>query len=499
MSKENGDSNLSSSLMVLCERLYKEQRSPLSSVSSYQEQYLAETKFISDISNQNDGLVVLSIYFVLFCLVGFAYISSLRYRIQTCRDASASIDLDKQLKIYVYVLPILVYMVLHNISAAKRISQIKCDVCIFGLISGLIVSLYKGPTTRAIKVTVWSNQTKRCAVWIASTSQSLKKVQALIGEALSVQPMGRICFYQEGVHFYARDLSMPFSSLLANELIRRDFFGFSCAACHVCIQSPEAYDDVQALLSDTDAGSGQSPGPGRPSMLRSVSRVFKIKRGDSSSSFNGSENHQGEKGSPGKKGASSWMRFGRNNQKKISEAQDAGYDSDGTNASNITPGTIPRKTSGKFSDAAAVQSPPEREILHIAPQPKKHQIEAYVDAILRDPTMNLPGVPDKLEKKVYSIAINMALRACLKGIFSVNGKMVMGHHIEIEIREGKMPALPTQVAGTELSSVEELVDELLKEEMINITWLPDKVINCFPPFFLPGYAHPNSLFVLHPV
>jgi hypothetical protein len=109
-----------------------------------------------------------------------------------------------------------------------------------------------------------------------------------------------------------------------------------------------------------------------------------------------------------------------------------------------------------------------------APKPRKDQIEAYVDAILRDPSMNLPGLPDKIEKKIYTIGISLALTACLKVIFSANGKNVLGHHIELEVLKGPVPAPPSRCKGGELAKIEKLVDELLKEEMINISWLPDK-------------------------
>jgi hypothetical protein len=88
--------------------------------------------------------------------------------------------------------------------------------------------------------------------------------------------------------------------------------------------------------------------------------------------------------------------------------------------------------------------------------------------------MNLPGLPDKIEKKIYTIGISMALTACLKVIFSANGKNVLGHHVELEILQGPVPAPPSRCKGGELAKIEMLVDELLKEEMINISWLPDK-------------------------
>ena len=120
-----------------------------------------------------------------------------------------------------------------------------------------------------------------------------------------------------------------------------------------------------------------------------------------------------------------------------------------------------------------VKAAPRREVLFAPPEPRKEQVEAYVDAILRDPSMNLKGIPDNIEKTIYTIGITMALSACYKVIFSVNGKMILGHHVELEIKEGKVPSPPSRIIGDQLNRIEELVDELLLEELINITWLPD--------------------------
>lgn len=108
------------------------------------------------------------------------------------------------------------------------------------------------------------------------------------------------------------------------------------------------------------------------------------------------------------------------------------------------------------------------------PKPRREQVDIYVDAILNDPRMNIQGIPDKIERKIYTLAISMALQQCLKLLFTVNGKAILGHHVEIEMRPGRMPPLPPN-PEFEQGAVMRLVEELLKEKMINLSWLHDSI------------------------
>ena len=440
---------------------------------------------------------------VLFCVVGYIFVSALRFRIQLCRDPELSLTLDQQLSTYVYALPVLAYMVTRNATATAAVA-VRGDLCVFGLVSGLIIALYKEPTAHSLRLTVWLGHAKRCVIWVPSRSTSLGKVRSEIAKALNVEQASRIRLVSSDgrERLSASDDSKSLGSILdeqegeedesGEELPRahqHDFFGFKCAAIHVFVGDVGAAST--SLVSVSMDGSHLDDDEGeQASKKRSVlSRVFskghkhhhQIRRSVSAEEVVTSNG--------GDVVVTPSKRFGWASGPRQATTPKGGLARSATtplppplpNTPVPAPASVSAPVSAPTPTPVPVPAPvpvPHRthKFLHEAPKPRKEQVERYVDVILADPKMNLQGIPDSIEKKIYTMAISMALSGCMRAIFSVNGKMLLGHHVEVEIRTSDAPPEKPQAlgVGSYQQDIELLVDELLKESMINITWLPDQ-------------------------
>lgn len=202
---------------------------------------------IFSLYSDRSSWIVTVIYFMLFCLVGFAYVASLRQQIQRSRHPFEGIDLDKRLSLYVYALPVLCYTLMGSL-LHKGFGKSKCDMCMLGLVSGLAIALYKKPASHAFKLVVWVHY-QRLQLWVASPRESLRTVQERIAEALGVLDVSRVCFNTQAAHEYAADLSSPLFSLFGDDpIMQHDFFGFPVLTCHVSVQTLEAYQQQHAAL-----------------------------------------------------------------------------------------------------------------------------------------------------------------------------------------------------------------------------------------------------------
>lgn len=499
---------------------------------------------------------------IIFSAAGVLYIEALRVRLQAVRDARLALHADKRFSAYVYALPVLAYMVVTSAALFRGMSHEKCELCMFGLISSLLLALYRTPTSRAAKLIVWENATERCCVWLPSASCTLSTAQQRIADAMDVKPASRIRFCwgdaAEGEDLAADlDLSQSVMPLFISQVGQSpltDFFGFPVTVCQISVaEGTEMATSAPAAVAGGGALAAGDGSPGRggrstprksvykqpqvpstptepeikPSMLsklfpssRKKTREARVAvaRGAVESSGHSvdkdtprdSESSSLDTSTPAKatrkwpfllKSRSTPSKTGEitaadssskdaiqglspppsptpSSSRKLSLRRSSSTPSLSSKCASISPShaTNSNITSlGVSASGGSAIDTETRTLLHTAPKPRKEQIEAYVDAILRDPTMNLAGIPDNIEKKIYTIGISLALTACLKVIFAANGKTILGHHVELEVRpQPKFPVPPTRATGSELRKIEKLVDELLKEEMINLKWLPDR-------------------------
>lgn len=105
---------------------------------------------------------------------------------------------------------------------------------------------------------------------------------------------------------------------------------------------------------------------------------------------------------------------------------------------------------------------------------RESTIDQYVKNIMQNPKLNIQGIPDKIEQHIYRFTVKLTLDSILYWISSLQGKLVLGHRIELEYVQGsEVPAFSTPSLNHE--ALHSFVTSLLKEESINISWLPDEI------------------------
>jgi hypothetical protein len=101
-------------------------------------------------------------------------------------------------------------------------------------------------------------------------------------------------------------------------------------------------------------------------------------------------------------------------------------------------------------------------------------VDAYVKKILQNPSLNIYGIPDNIEEHIYKFTVKLTLDAILYWISSLNGLEILGHQIELDYVIGQnIPEFST--TSLNHKALDTFVSSLLKEEKINIVWLPDAV------------------------
>ncbi len=105
-------------------------------------------------------------------------------------------------------------------------------------------------------------------------------------------------------------------------------------------------------------------------------------------------------------------------------------------------------------------------------------VEQYISLILSDTDMNIRELPDRLERQIYSFAIQMALDACVRAVYGgLHNMKLLGHRLEVELIPGTEPlSLSLPIGGRiDRRALQDIVQVLLDEKMVNISWLPDRV------------------------
>ena len=103
-----------------------------------------------------------------------------------------------------------------------------------------------------------------------------------------------------------------------------------------------------------------------------------------------------------------------------------------------------QRTSALLPPTAAVANRPLKSIK--ASRALQRDVEELVKACLRDPGINLIGVPDFLEKQVYRATIQLTLEALYNGLESIHGKELLGHVFVVQRRSRRRMRIQRDIA-----------------------------------------------------
>jgi hypothetical protein len=105
-------------------------------------------------------------------------------------------------------------------------------------------------------------------------------------------------------------------------------------------------------------------------------------------------------------------------------------------------------------------------------QARPDLINKVVDSILNDNELNISWLPDSLERQVYIYIIKKAMDAVYQGVAHLHGMNILGHHIELELFEGKIPQNPRE--GLNFENLHIIVKKLLSNPVIakNLWFIP---------------------------
>ena len=107
------------------------------------------------------------------------------------------------------------------------------------------------------------------------------------------------------------------------------------------------------------------------------------------------------------------------------------------------------------------------------------EVDALVDEILRDPTMNLPTVPDYIERQLYRSTIIMTMNTVYETLGQMHGEKFLGHRIHLErkkisngayLQRGRLRHMSGDIDEQVL---ENMADRLLANKAINQSLIPD--------------------------
>ena len=120
-------------------------------------------------------------------------------------------------------------------------------------------------------------------------------------------------------------------------------------------------------------------------------------------------------------------------------------------------------------------------------------VEAFVDSVLKDKTMNDPAIPDVLEKRIYKTTVKLVLNLLYKVVSKLDGVPLFAHRLDLQKERkqstGKNGRFPQKTANDiDETVLEEVADRLLANPAINQAYLPDIVerrlyINCLKLVF----------------
>ena len=112
----------------------------------------------------------------------------------------------------------------------------------------------------------------------------------------------------------------------------------------------------------------------------------------------------------------------------------------------------------------------------LAPKPRIEKVHRVVTLLLKNPEFNIKRLPDSIERTVYNSVVYIIMDTIMNIVWNFNHTELYGHLIEMEIEFGELPdKLPDGMTGLDKVAIRNLVENLLKQKLLNLSWLPDTI------------------------
>ena len=105
-------------------------------------------------------------------------------------------------------------------------------------------------------------------------------------------------------------------------------------------------------------------------------------------------------------------------------------------------------------------------------------VEAFVNDVLKDSTINMSAVPDAVEKQIYKTTVRLTLNVLYQVLSKLHGVQLFGHEFQLTRKrapDGKGGIVMKRNTGVDDTILEQVADRLLANPAINQTFLPDVV------------------------
>jgi hypothetical protein len=112
---------------------------------------------------------------------------------------------------------------------------------------------------------------------------------------------------------------------------------------------------------------------------------------------------------------------------------------------------------------------------------REQDVDAFVDQILQDPSINIPGIPDAVERLVYKSTIRLVLNIFYWGLSKLHGFTLLDHEIVLQVERNDTPLVlgdwKTYHSGVNVQDevLEMVADRLLVNQAVNASLVPDSI------------------------
>ena len=123
-------------------------------------------------------------------------------------------------------------------------------------------------------------------------------------------------------------------------------------------------------------------------------------------------------------------------------------------------------------------------------------VDFFIDGIMKDPTINIPGIPDYIEKMIYTSTVRLILNMVYSNVAQLHGCGLFAHQFQLRRYEEPKSAemqeehlnLMRGTAGIDETILEEVADRLLANKAVNNILIPDFIerqlyVNCLKLVF----------------
>lgn len=102
-------------------------------------------------------------------------------------------------------------------------------------------------------------------------------------------------------------------------------------------------------------------------------------------------------------------------------------------------------------------------------------VDSYITELLKNPELNIPEIPDAIERHLYKFTIKLTLNAIFSSVCQLDGIEILGHHLSLDFLPIDIMALPRPSKPLDRRPLQIFVSKLLKEKLVNIGWLSDSI------------------------